>query len=138
MMVLGSVCGVISGVGFPCFILIIGLFVDELIHYRLALSQTNISSTGYYCIPNEKLREYISVDDPDSMLYDNTTLLTIYVLVLVGMYALSSVPSKVLWSYSALKQMDRLRIKFFRSLLLKDVTWYDLNPSTELHTYLTE
>lgn len=42
------------------------------------------------------------------------------------------------WSMAALRQIHRIRISFFKSILKQDVGWFDVNESGGLTTRLTE
>lgn len=51
---------------------------------------------------------------------------------------LASVVSSTFLQLSGYRQMKRLRVELFRSILRQDVTWYDVHQTTELNTRLNE
>ena len=143
MLIVGTILIIISGCGIPLFIYLLSLVFDEFTYYSLAVSETNssfnINNQSYFCSnSNMMLRKYILSNDSDSLLQEEVAKLSYYTVILSTVYLFTSIVAKVLWNYSALRQTNSLRINFIQSLLAKDIAWYDLNPSTELHTYLNE
>lgn len=42
------------------------------------------------------------------------------------------------FNYTALKQVMRIRVAYFRSLLRQEVSWYDLNKDTNVAVRISE
>ena len=140
MLTIGTVLAILSGLGVPFFIFMIGLVFDEFTSYSTVLSLTidNASNEEYVCnTTDEKLEKYFSSNDLDQQLRNEIALLSYYTLAVATGYLFSSIISKFLWSYSSLRQTNHLRICFLRSLLCKEIAWYDLNHSTEMHCHIT-
>lgn len=43
-----------------------------------------------------------------------------------------------MWSLTATRQVKKMRLAFFRSILRQDIGWFDTNDSGELNSRLTE
>ena len=139
MMIIATICIFVAGCGLPLFIVLMPLVFDEFTYYSLAVSQINSSNISYYCATsNDMLQKYLDASDPDDLLREEVAELSYYTFLLATVYFLSSMVSKGFLTYSAMRQTNTLRNNFVRSLLSKDIAWYDVNPSTELHSYLNE
>lgn len=73
----------------------------------------------------------------DSIVDSMKTFALYYVAIAAGMFVCSFFQA-ALWSISAVRQVHRLRIHFFKSILRQDIGWFDLNESGGLTTRLTE
>ena len=133
MLMFATLLKVTSGFAIPCSILVASLSFDEFIYYQIAKNEE------YFCNQSiKKLENYITTSAPDNFLENEVTRWMYYMFGIATIYVFSSIASHTLWSYSTLKITDRFRVSFLQSILSKDVTWYDLNPLTELSTYITE
>ena len=78
MLTIGTVLAILSGLGVPFFIFMIGLVFDEFTSYSTVLSLTtdNASNEEYFCnTTDEKLEKYFSSNDLDQQLRNEIALL---------------------------------------------------------------
>ncbi|XP_057304790.1 ATP-dependent translocase ABCB1-like isoform X3 [Hydractinia symbiolongicarpus] len=60
-----------------------------------------------------------------------------YVYVAIGMFVCSFLQA-ALWSVSAVRQIHRIRIHFFQSILRQDIGWFDVNEGGGLTSRLSD
>ena len=95
---------------------------------------------GYFCdiTGQSNLREYYFSDDPDGRLQDRTTTYAYYTIGISLVFFVCAAMSRFLWTFSATRQARSMRLNFLKSVLTRHIGWFDINPSTELPTHLSQ
>ena len=100
----------------------------------------NPEDYGYFCDVTEQsnLRDYYLSDDPDGRLQDRTTTYAYYTIGISLVFFVCAAMSRFLWTFSAARQAKSMRLNYLKSVLTRHVGWFDINPSTELPTHLSQ
>jgi ABC-type multidrug transport system fused ATPase/permease subunit len=162
MIVVGTLMAILAGCGLPGHMLLFGDVIDRFISHDLAdnlTSQFNITSnislsvleelsmgnngSGYFCNFTEdssssNILKFILSPDRDQQLQMEVGLYSIYYLGLATALFLVSFISVLFWNISAYRQTRRMRLAFFKSIMRQDIGWFDVNPSAELSTRLSD
>ena len=95
---------------------------------------------GYFCdiTRQSNLREYYVSDDPDGRLQDQITTYAYYTIGISLVFFVCAAMSRFLWTFSAARQARSMRLNYLKSVLTRHVGWFDINPSTELPTHLSQ
>ena len=86
-----------------------------------ALQQGNIlnSASAYACNPRQTL------------IVEATTFILYFIYVAVGTF-LTNFIAHILWTVSALRQSQRMRIAFYQSILQHKIGWFETNDTSQL------
>ena len=100
----------------------------------------NPEDYGYFCdvTKQSNLRDYYFSDDPDGRLQDRTTTYAYYTIGISLVFFVCAAMSRFLWTFSAARQAKSMRLNYLKSVLTRHVGWFDINPSTELPTHLSQ
>ena len=164
MIVVGTFCAMVAGVGLPGHVLMFGEIVDNFISFDLAnqlRDANNISSqmqamaflasgsmpTGpnqeeYFCNFTEdgdsNIFNYFLSDNLGDLLQSEVATFSYYYLILSFGLILVAFIANAFWNLSSLRQTRQMRSAFYRAILKQDIGWFDVNPSGELSTRLSE
>ena len=144
LIILAVVFGLIAGVCYPIQIYLFVITFNEFIDYALidAIKRANYTQANYsyFCDISKQsdLQEYYVSDDPERYLQDQATTHSYYIIGLSLVFFLSTAMSRFLWTISAARQARSMRLNYLKSLLTRHVGWFDINPSTELPTHLSQ
>ena len=110
-MLLGTLSAIGHGAAVPLQFIIFGDLIDEFINFGQA-SDFDLE---------EKMVQFA--------LY--------YVYLAIGNLVVAY-GQMAMWSLTATRQVKKMRLAFFRSILRQDIGWFDTNDSGELNSRLTE
>jgi len=105
----------------------------------LASMGNGIAQPLSFLLFGQLIQEFISFEQNTvaSIVDSMKTFALYYVAIAAGMF-LCSFFQAAFWSISAVRQVHRLRIHFFKSILRQDIGWFDLHESGGLTTRLTD
>jgi ABC-type multidrug transport system fused ATPase/permease subunit len=116
-MLFGTICTFFSGCSNSLWCVIAGSTINEL-----------TSIAGMKDLPDDQYNEKIKgIKDP-------VNKLIILFVTLGALTLISNFFMLFLWGYSALKQMDTLKIKYFELILNQEQSWFDEHNSFEFAT----
>ena len=101
------------------------------------------SDEEYFCSANEtqegsNIPRYFLSCDLGDLLQSDVTLYSYYYIAMASGLLVAAFLAIALWNWAAYRQTRRMRTAFFKSILRQDVGWFDVNPSAELNTRLSE
>ena len=111
-MICATIASIGNGVAQPVSFIIFGRLIEKFINFGSADRELNIE---------------------DEM----KVFAVYYVIIAVGMFICSFLQAG-LWSLTATRQIRKIRIHFFHSILKQDIGWFDENESGGLTTRLSE
>ena len=116
-MIFGTLCTFFSGCSQSLWCVIAGNTINEL-----------TSMAGAKNLPDDQYNERINrIKDP-------VNKLIIIFAILGGLTFISNFFMLFLWGYSALRQMDTLKVKYFELILNQEQSWFDEHNSFEFAT----
>ncbi|KAL3285401.1 hypothetical protein HHI36_019505 [Cryptolaemus montrouzieri] len=121
---IGVICTIITGGCMPFFFTLFGQATDDIISYVTATENANLTDSATIVL-EEKLYSDISIFSIKSICLAMLTLLFQYM-------------AGVLFSYSSLRQVFKIRQKFLESTLYNDITWFDMNKTGDFTTGFSE
>ena len=103
----------------------------------------NSSESEYFCTQEDtggdsNVFRYVMSCDLGSLLRSDVALYSYYYLAMAGGLILAAFLAIALWNWAAYRQTRRMRRTFLWSILRQDIGWFDVNPSGELNTRLSE
>lgn len=155
MIIVGTLMAVAAGAALPGHMLLFGDVIDLFIAYDISLdfvnmagNMSNLSATSgmmpnYFCNVTEsstsaRLLGFINSTNPASLLQSEIGTYSLYYIGLASGLFIASFISTVFWNLSAYRQTRRLRQAFFRAIMKQEIGWFDVNPSAQLNTRLSE
>ena len=96
------------------------------------------SVNGTSGLEDSSLPRYIASCNIGDTLQNDVTLYVYYYLAMASGLLITAFLAIALWNWAAYRQTRRMRIAFFKSILHQDIGWFDVNPSSELNTHLSE
>ena len=146
MIVVGTFMAVAAGIAIPVNTLLAGSVVDLYIAHSMSLSLTNTTSgttTDYFCNATDtstsaRLAEFLDSSDPGSLLLSKTGVYSWCYVGLASGVLIASFLSTLFWNLSAYRQTRRLRQAFFQAIMKQEIGWFDVNPSSQLSSRLSE
>ena len=145
----------LAGVSYPALIYILGITFNDFIDYAVvdsiksgdysqiyAVISDNYTQANYsyFCDIRKQsnLRKYFFSDDPEGRLQDRITTYAYYTIGISLVFFVCIALSRFLWTFSAARQARSMRLNYLKSVLTRHVGWFDINPSTELPTHLSQ
>ena len=115
----------------------------------MALAPGNLSANStmeegeYFCTQEDtggdsNIFRYAMSCDLGSLLQSDVAQYSYYYLGMAGGLLVAAFFAIALWNWAAYRQTRRMRTTFLRSILHQDIGWFDVNPSGELNTRLSE
>ena len=151
MVVVGTLMAVAAGAAIPSHVLLLGNVIDLFIAYNISLDTsisdaTNATSgkmTEYFCNATDsstpaRLAEFLNSSDAGSLLRSKIGLFSLYYIGIATGMLIVSFTSTLFWNLSAYRQSRRLRQAFFRAVMKQEIGWFDVNPSAQLNSRLSE
>ena len=140
---------VATGLAVCAHCLILGYVADAFIAQDISLQILNAanaaktSTTEYFCSVTEsptsaKLDEFLSSSDPGSLLLSEMGVFALSYFGLAAGVLIVSFISSLFWNLSAYRQTRHLRQAFFLSIIRQEIGWFDMNPSSQLSSRLSE
>ena len=123
LMVLGSVSAIGHGAAVPLQFIIFGDLIDSFINYGSQFNEAALNNTGNADLPD------LEGEMVNFALY--------YVYLAIGNLVVAY-GQMAFWSLTATRQVKKMRLAFFRSILKQDIGWFDTTEPGELNSRLTE
>ena len=117
----GAIGSVGNGIAQPVSFIIFGKLIEKFISFAAIENQRNSTQTTNTINLESEMKKFA--------IY--------YVILAVAMFVCAFAQAGF-WSMSALRQIHRIRKKFYHSILKQDIGWFDLNESGGLQSRLTE
>lgn len=134
-MTFGSVLAISAGVCLPIIYYLIGRAITEFSDYTISVEaiESINQSLEYFCdVSNDTV--LLTSDE----FFNQVSFITYYIIGLsLGLFLLTTL-SNMLWTFSALNRTKRIRKALLKSVLTKDVEWYDINSPYALSSLLIE
>ena len=139
-MMLGSMFGIISGLSLPLVIVVFGFAVDEFVNYNiLDILQKNNNSLDYFCAINRTVdQQYLVSSDIAKTLRTEIVSYMYYTLGLGIIVFVSTSLSRFIWAITASQQTQQMRLSFLKSVLTRQIGWYDIHSIGKIPTHLSE
>nr|CAD1918043.1 ABCB transporter [Chrysochus auratus] len=118
-----SICACICGGSQPYMMIIFGEITGNIVEYAKLVS--NSTNETY-------------IRDRNEILIDQATDFAIKVIIIGIITITTSYISSLLFNFSAIRQIFKMRKKFLEKTLNQDVGWYDLNPVGDFATTFTQ
>ena len=113
--------------------------IDEMgIYQTLFIEGGNASSCMFNTSELMDFTNTVNKSTYTEILSDHADRLMYTLLAVLGAYIVTLIVAQSLWTSTIFRLMNRLRIGFFNELLNKEMSWYDIHPSTELTPLITE
>ena len=160
MIVVGTFMAMAAGAGLPSHMLLFGDVIDLFIAHDIALDLLNTTGalnmsvqmsnatggmmSGYFCNMTEsstsaRLGEFLlNPNETGSLLQSKIGQFSLYYIGLASGVLIASFLSTLFWNLSAYRQTRRLRQAFFRAIMKQEIGWFDVNPSAQLNSRLSE
>ena len=153
MVVVGTLMAVAAGTALPSHVLFFGDIIDLFVAYNISLelnasvsAVTNATSgmmTEYFCNVTEsstsaRIAEFLNSSDPTGLLQSKIGVFSLYYVGLASGMLFASFTSNLFWNLSAYRQTRRLRQAFFRAVMKQEIGWFDVSPSAQLNSRLSE
>ena len=165
MIVVGALMAMAAGSAIASHVLPFGGILNLFIAHDIALQLLNGTSdtialgiflemfnttnaTGgmtmeYFCNVTESstsatIAEFLNSSDPGSLLQSKIYLYSLYYVGLASVVLIASFFATLFWNLSAYRQTRCLQQAFFRSIMKQEIGWFDVNPSTQLNSRLSE
>ena len=119
LMLLGTLSAIGHGAAVPLQFIIFGDLIDEFINFGALV---NANST---------------IEQPFDLEGEMVQFALYYVYLAIGNLVVAY-GQMAMWSLTATRQVKKMRLAFFRSILRQDIGWFDTNDSGELNSRLTE
>lgn len=138
-----STLSVLVGTTVPLVFAVIALAINEYTQFitasTLASLNKSLSIVDHFCLNQSSfnyLDDYLFSSDPNGLIQAKLLSLS-YVIYCIGVfYLLGTAISIILWSHTAVNLETRIKSAYVLSVLNQDLSYYDLNPTTELTVYL--
>lgn len=143
-MMLGSIFGTMAGLALPLVIVVFGFALTHFASYDITetvqKAVNNDTNFTYFCPYNSVvLQEYLDTSaDPVYELNNAAHSTTYYALGIAVVVSISSFLSRILWAITGSRQARQIRLKFYESVLTRQVGWYDTNSIEEMPQYLSK
>ncbi|KAI0223628.1 ATP-dependent translocase ABCB1 [Lamellibrachia satsuma] len=150
LMLTGTLCSCLEGAAMPLMMFLFGnmadIFIDDSTVRRRLEQVSNIGQNGSHSNTYSSAdinwtngsRDIIPDDVPDlSILPKMRQCAIYYTFIGTGVLALNYVQT-VSWRISSHRQARRIRVRLFRSILNKDIAWFDTHNAGEMNTRLSD
>ena len=124
-MVFGSLGAILHGLSLPGQLIIFGQLINKFIDFTQ--QRDLIAKNATAVDPND----IINIED-EMLFYAE-----IYAYVAVASWLVGYMQC-AFWSISAIRQIQRIRMLFFNSILRQDIGWFDVNEAGGLTTRMFE
>ena len=150
-MSIGAIAAIIHGVTVPFLVVVMGETADilsnEFLTRQQARSFDNISTSNVNCTQlntvcgmTQDCQFFVdnSLCTTKDELIDRINLIVIYYCVLGVVVLIGGIFHSSLFQYACERQIQVIRITFFKSILRQDISWFDINSAGELNSRLNE
>nr|CAB3219617.1 multidrug resistance protein 1A-like [Phallusia mammillata] len=142
LLFLGTVCAIGHGASLPIMFIFFGdmtgSFVDFGTYAPCNFTYTTCVEDGYVN-PNTTTEEdfYAMLAGASDLNSEMAQFSLYYVYIAIAVLVLASV-QVACYMLQAVRQVNRIRLEFFRSILRQDISFFDLNSAGELNTRLAD
>ena len=146
-MSIGAMAAIVHGVTVPFLVVVMGETADvlsnEFLTRQLARSFDNISVSDINCTQLNAVCDLIqdcqffvdnSLCTTKDELIDQINQVVLYYCVLGVVLFIGGTFHSSLFQYACERQIHVIRVKFFRSVLRQDISWFDANTAGELNS----
>ena len=127
-MLLGTVAAVTHGVALILNLVVFGNTLDEFATFA-----------GSTICGGNITENCTSRSDAEDQLIDTINHPIVYQYCLLGLVnVLSGWIQVMLYQFSATRQVKKIRVAYFQSILKQEIAWFDLNPTGEINSRLNE
>ncbi|XP_049818455.1 ATP-dependent translocase ABCB1-like isoform X2 [Aethina tumida] len=123
-MAFGVVCSVICGAGQPYMLLLFGDVTGAIVEYAVHLNNETLNDTQW--------------DRLNDKLYSEVERFSIYTCIIGFLTILTTYLAGISFTYSATRQIFRIRKLFLEKTLNQDIGWYDLHQTGDFATTFTD
>ena len=150
MIVMGTLMAVAAGAALPMHVIMLGSIIDFFIAHNISLDLSEAAANttggmmrGYFCNMTDsstsaRLAQFLNSSDPGSLLQSQIGQFSLYYIGLASGLLIASFISTLFWNLSAYRQTHRLRQSFFQTIMKQEIGWFDVNPSAQLNSRLSE
>ena len=121
LMILGTISAFGHGAAVPLQFIIFGDLIDSFINHEKVQLLTSLNETS----------------GPDPDLNDQMQDFALYYVYLAIGNLVVAYGQMAMWSLTATRQVRKMRLAFFRSVLKQDIGWFDTTDPGELNSRLT-
>ncbi|KAL5289501.1 pgp-2.2 family protein [Megaselia abdita] len=137
LIIIGIIAAAIGSLGIPASIAIYGEFTSLLIDRTTGIGPSTYTPIlglfgGGKYLNNATYEENMETlrNDSNSFMITSCVLAAIVIVIIYAAITLIN--------YTALKQIERIRILFFKSLICQDKSWYDVSSGNSFTTKMSE
>nr|AQV04124.1 phosphatidylcholine translocator ABCB4 [Castor fiber] len=123
-MILGTTMAVAHGSGLPLMMIVFGEMTDKF-----------VNPYGNFSLP---VNFSLSMLNPGRILEEEMTRYAYYYSGLGAGVLVAAYIQVSFWTLAAGRQIKKIRQKFFHAILQQEISWFDINDTTELNTRLTD
>ena len=155
MMLVGVVGAVVAGAGLPLHALIFGQVISRFVYYSIAEpiygkhpfvesfvnAQPANMNKSYFCEDKSDyslLNQYLNSSDIKVELGSIISIFSYYYVGLATAVMIGAFVANLTLNTSAYRQIRRMRIAFYNSVLRQEVGWFDVTKTGQLNTRLQE
>ncbi|XP_042562242.1 bile salt export pump-like [Clupea harengus] len=146
MMITGSLCAVVHGSAQPLMLLVFGMLTDTFIEYDIELQM--LEDPGKHCLNNTiQFRNLTEEENLELNMtrscgildieYEMTNFAYYYVGIGAAVFILGYFQIS-LWVTAAAKQIQIIRMMYFRKVMRMEIGWFDCNSVGELNTRMSD
>ncbi|KAJ2945156.1 hypothetical protein O0L34_g9219 [Tuta absoluta] len=136
-LVLGLVLASINGLFVPIGVIIYGEFTSLLID-RTVMTGASTETLTIAWFGGGRILTNASREENRQALIEDSIAFGVGCTVFSVIQFIAAAISVDLFNYVALKQIERVKEKFLRSVLRQDITWYDLNTTMNFATKVSD
>jgi len=127
-MLFGAVAAVAHGVAFIFLLVVFGNTLDEFATFA-----------GSIICGGNMTVNCTNRSNAEDQLVDAINHPIVYQYCMIGaIVALSGWIQVMLFQFAAARQVKKIRVAYFRSILKQEIAWFDLNPTGEINSRLNE
>ncbi|XP_018573284.1 multidrug resistance protein 1-like isoform X2 [Anoplophora glabripennis] len=120
---IAAVCAIVCGIAQPYMLIIFGDITGSIVSYVSQLNETLTDEEKYVL---------------DEALWVDVKTFAINATVIAVVTIICTYVSAVLFSYSAINQIFKMRQKFLMKILNQDIEWFDMNQTGDFATSFTQ
>ena len=133
LMIIGSIGAAGNGVAQPISFIIFGKLIEQFIDFTAQLKNAyDLTSSN-----NSSNTTNVTLPTPINLEVEMKKFAVWFILLAACMFVLAFIQASF-WSMTALRQTQKIRKKFFHSILKQDIGWFDVNESGGLLSRLAE
>ncbi|XP_030637325.1 bile salt export pump isoform X2 [Chanos chanos] len=146
MMIVGSVCAVLHGSAQPLMLLVFGMLTDTFIEYDIELNE--LQDPNKHCVNNTIRFKNLTDEENDDLNmtrvcgildieYEMTNFAYYYVGIGAAVCFLGYCQIS-LWVTAAARQIQIIRMLYFRKVMRMEIGWFDCTSVGELNTRMSD